>query len=75
MPNSTTEPGQRLPVRSTLHGAAKYRRYDDLLDTAVAGGERDGWSVDVVLDLLPTLPTWPRQAHRYMMGHEPSWNG
>ncbi|MDX3193946.1 hypothetical protein PV458_36590 [Streptomyces sp. MN03-5084-2B] len=65
MPNSTTEPSQLLPVRSTLHGAAKYRRHDDLLDTPVGGGERDGWSVDAVLDLLPTLPTWPQQAHRW----------
>ncbi|WP_103349730.1 site-specific integrase [Amycolatopsis sp. CA-128772] len=65
MPTSTTELGQLPPTRSTLYGAAKYRRHDDLLDVPVAGGERDSWSVDAVLDLLPTLPTWPRQAHRW----------
>jgi hypothetical protein len=56
---ATTESDQVPPVRSALLAASKFHRHEDLLDTPVRGGDRDDWSTSSVLDLLPTLPTWP----------------
>lgn len=36
-----------------------FKRHDDLAEVLAAGGARDRMPVSVVLDLLPSLPTWP----------------
>jgi integrase len=60
---ATAESDQLPPVRSALLAAAKLRRHEDLLDTTARGGERDSWSISSVLDLLPTLPSWPSKRY------------
>ncbi|SDJ02338.1 Phage integrase family protein [Actinokineospora alba] len=56
-----TKPPQGLEDRRGS-GTPIFKRNDELLDMPVPGGPRDHWPVNAILEMLPTLPTWPSGA-------------
>lgn len=62
-PTTQKQTGPRQTA--TIRPGPLHKRHDELIvETDVAGGDHDRTSLDEVLALLPSLPTWPELNHR-----------
>ena len=54
-PQAAVVPACRPPARLPR----RFERHDELLDVDGGRTERDGWPISQILELLPSLPSWP----------------
>lgn len=56
---SSTQPAVTPVDRPQARFSHRFERHDDLLEADGGRTDKDDWSISEILDLFPSLPTWP----------------